>query len=449
MTNNPFLIFVVEDNDWYNRLIVHCFESNPEFEVESFETGEDMMRKIGRNPDVVSLDYRLPDIMGDELLDKIKKYNPDIEVLIVSEQEDVETAVTLLRKGAFDYIVKEKDIRNKLLNSVNHIVQNRGLKKEIKALKQEVREKYNFSNIIGDSDQIKKVYDVISKSLDTNINVSITGETGTGKEVTAKTIHFNSKFHKGPFVPVNMAAIPTELMESELFGHEKGAFTGAITRRIGKFEQANGGTLFLDEIGEMDVNVQAKLLRVLQEKEVVRVGGEKAIKIDCRIITATNLNLLEEVKEKRFREDLYYRIKGIPIHLPPLRERSSDIILLSRYFISSFCKENGMPVKSISDEAKQKLMSYSWPGNIRELKSTIELAIVMSSTDVLEASDIMVDFRESDPTLIGQDITLREYNRRIVEVYMNKYDNDTKKVAEKLDIGQTTVYRLLKEAKTS
>jgi two-component system response regulator AtoC len=448
MSGNPFLIFVVEDNDWYNRLIVHCFESNPEFQVESFETGEAMLKQIGRNPDVISLDYRLPDFLGDEMLEKIKNHNPEIEVLVVSEQEDIETAVDLLRNGAFDYIVKTKDIRNKLLNSVKHIFDNRGLKKEIHVLRNEVRDKYNFSKIIGDSSEIQKVFDVITKSLSTNINVSITGETGTGKEVTAKTIHFNSKFSKGPFVPVNMAAIPSELVESELFGHEKGSFTGAVTRRIGKFEQAIGGTLFLDEIGEMDINVQAKLLRVLQEKELVRVGGEKAIPVDCRIITATNVNLLEEVNAKRFREDLYYRVKGMPIHLPPLRDRGSDILLLSRFFIKNFCQENDLAIKKISDEAKEKLLNYTWPGNIRELKSAIELAIVMSVETTLMANDIIVEFRESAPDLLGQGITLREYNRRIVDIYMNKYDNDTKVVAQKLDIGQTTVYRLLKEGKS-
>lgn len=447
MAANPFLIFVVEDNDWYNRLIVHCLESNPDFVVESFTTGEEMLKQIGRNPEVVSIDYRLPDMKGDVLLQKIKNHNSDIEVLVVSEQEDVETAVDLLRKGAFDYIVKERDIRDKLLNSVKHIRDNRGLKREITQLRSEVRAKYNFSNIIGDSPEIKKVFNVIEKSLNTNINISITGETGTGKEVTAKTIHFNSIFSKGPFVPVNMAAIPSELVESELFGHEKGAFTGAIARRIGKFEQAHGGTLFLDEIGEMDINMQAKLLRVLQEREVVRIGGTKPIKIDCRIITATNLNLLEEVKEKRFREDLYYRIKGVPIVLPPLRERSSDIVLLANYFIKKFCKDNTIEEKTLSEEAVQRLKSYAWPGNIRELKSAIELAIVMSGGDVLTADDIIIDIRENAPDLLGQDITLREYNRRIIDVYMKRYNNDTKVVAQKLDIGQTTVYRLIKEAK--
>lgn len=447
MPADPFLIFVVEDNDWYNRLLVHCLEHNPDYQIESFTTGEEMLAQIGKNPQVISIDYRLPDMTGNELLEKIKDYNSEIEVLVVSEQEDIKTAVELLRKGAFDYLVKEKDIRDKLLNSVRHIYDNRGLKKEISQLKKEVRNKYNFKNIIGNSQEVKNVYQLIEKSLTTNINVSITGETGTGKEVTAKTIHFNSKFKSGPFVAVNMAAIPHDLVESELFGHEKGAFTGAITRRIGKFEEANNGTLFLDEIGEMDINIQAKLLRALQEREIIRVGGNKPIKINCRIITATNLDLQEEINEKRFREDLYYRIKGIPVHLPPLRDRGNDIILLANYFIKNFCADNDLPEKGITTEAKNKLLSYSWPGNIRELKSVIELAIVMSSTENITPDDITIDLDKSSPDLLGQEITLREYNRRIVDVYMKRYHNDTKTVADKLDIGQTTVYRLLKEAK--
>jgi len=227
-----------------------------------------------------------------------------------------------------------------------------------------------------------------------------------------------------------MAAIPQELVESELFGHEKGAFTGATARRIGKFEEASGGTLFLDEIGEMDINIQAKILRVLQEKELVRVGGTGAVRIDCRIITATNLDLLEEVREQRFRDDLYYRIKGIPIHLPPLRIRPSDVILLAQYFITLFCRENNLPNKYISKEAKNKLDSYAWPGNIRELKSVIELAIVMSVNEVLQADDISIDSREHLSELLGQDITMREYNQRLVNVFMKKYNNNTKLVSK-------------------
>lgn len=446
MSAEPFLIYVVEDNDWYKRLLVHCLEHNPDYQVESFSTGKDMLDNIGKNPQVISIDYRLPDMTGNELLDKIKEYNSEIEVLVVSEQEDIQTAVELLRKGAFDYLVKEKDIRDKLLNSIHHIYDQRGLKKEISQLKKEVRNKYNFKNIIGNSQEIKSVFNLMQKALDTNINVSITGETGTGKEITAKTIHFNSKFKAGPFVAVNMAAIPTDLVESELFGHEKGAFTGAVTRRIGKFEEANNGTLFLDEIGEMDVNIQAKLLRVLQEREVTRVGGNKPIKINCRIITATNVNLQEKVNNKSFREDLYYRVKGIPIHLPPLRDRGRDIIMLANYFIDAFCKENEIPTKTLTSQAKNKLLNYTWTGNIRELKSTIELAVVMSTNNNITSEDITIEINHQSPDLLGQDITLREYQRRIVDIYMNRYDNNTKLVAEKLDIGQTTVYRLLKEA---
>lgn len=447
MPTKPFLIYVVEDNEWYNRLLVHSLSHNPDLEIKSFVSGEEMLKEITNNPQVITIDYRLPDMNGQELLAKIKDYNNQIEVVVISEQEDIETAVELLKLGAFDYLVKSKDIRDRLLNVVSHINKNASLKREIISLKKEVQTKYTFSNsIIGNSDSIKQTFQLIEKSLNNNISVSILGETGTGKEVTAKAIHFNSKFKNGPFVAVNMAAIPSELFESELFGHEKGAFTGALTRRIGKFEEANGGTLFLDEIGELDINSQAKLLRALQEKEIVRVGSNKPVKINCRIIVATNRNLIEEVKAKKFREDLYYRLIGININLPPLRERDKDIILLANFFIKNFSKENEMPTKQLSNDAKSKLLSYSWPGNIRELKSVIELATVMATTEEIKANDIILDNDEVSPNLLTGEITMREYNRRIIAVYMKRYNNDTKTVADKLAIGQTTVYRMLKES---
>lgn len=447
MPTKPFLIYVVEDNEWYNRLLVHSLSHNPDLEIKSFVSGEEMLKEITNNPQVITIDYRLPDMNGQELLAKIKDYNNQIEVVVISEQEDIETAVELLKLGAFDYLVKSKDIRDRLLNVVSHINKNASLKREIISLKKEVQTKYTFSNsIIGNSDSIKQTFQLIEKSLNNNISVSILGETGTGKEVTAKAIHFNSKFKDGPFVAVNMAAIPSELFESELFGHEKGAFTGALTRRIGKFEEANGGTLFLDEIGELDINSQAKLLRALQEKEIVRVGSNKPVKINCRIIVATNRNLIEEVKAKKFREDLYYRLIGININLPPLRERDKDIILLANFFIKNFSKENEMPTKQLSNDAKSKLLSYSWPGNIRELKSVIELATVMATTEEIKANDIILDNDEVSPNLLTGEITMREYNRRIIAVYMKRYNNDTKTVADKLAIGQTTVYRMLKES---
>jgi len=242
-----------------------------------------------------------------------------------------------------------------------------------------------------------------------------------------------------------MAAIPKDLTESELFGHEKGAFTGANYRRIGKFEEANGGTLFLDEIAEMDISLQAKLLRALQEKEIVRVGSNKPVKTDCRIIVATNQNFQEAVMKGTFRQDLYYRLFGLPINLPPLRERGNDIIVLSKHFIKEFCKENGLPIKTLSKPAVDKLFSYSFPGNIRELKSVIELAITLSDDDEIEGESIILGNETLLSDHLHTEMSLREYNIKIVKRYLEKYDNNIKLVAEKLDIGVATIYRMLKE----
>lgn len=446
MNETPFTIYVVEDNEWYNKLLIHNLSLNPDFIVESFFNGKSLLNSLSKRPAVVTLDYRLPDIDGETLLKKIKEFDANIEVIIISEQEEIETAVALLKAGAYDYLVKTKDIRDRLLNTINNIRKNEGLKKRIVSLQKEVQGKYAFEKtIIGTSPAIKKVFELIAKATETNITVTISGETGTGKEVVAKAIHYNSSRKDKPFIAINMAAIPSELIESELFGHERGSFTGADVRRKGKFEEAEGGTLFLDEIGEMDINFQAKLLRALQEKEVTRVGSNLPIKVNCRIIVATNKNLLEEVKKGKFREDLYYRLFGLPIHLPPLRERDHDTLLLAKYFIDNFCKENSLPLKNISENAKKKLLSYHWPGNIRELKSIVELAIVMSSDKELVESDISLSTTDALPNVLTHEMTLREYNRRIVNHYMEKCNDNTKLVAEKLGIGQTTVYRLLKE----
>ncbi|MCW8897824.1 MAG: sigma-54 dependent transcriptional regulator [Flavobacteriales bacterium] len=448
MESKPFKIYVVEDNEWYNKLLVHNLSLNPDFVVESFLNGKELVAALAKKPDVVTLDYRLPDINGESLLKKIKDYDPNIEVIIISEQEEIETAVDLLKAGAYDYIVKSKNIKDRLINTVNHIKKNAKLKNQLVTLQKEVQGKYAFEkSIIGNSASLKKVFELIAKATETNISVTITGETGTGKEVVSKAIHYNSPRKDKPFVAVNMAALPAELIESELFGHERGAFTGADTRRKGKFEEAGSGTLFLDEIGEMDMNFQAKLLRVLQEKEVTRVGGNEVIKVNCRIIVATNRNLQEEVKNGKFREDLYYRLFGLPIHLPPLRERDNDTLLLAKFFIDAFCKENNLEPKSISENARKKLLSYNWPGNIRELKSVVELAVVMSSGKEINADDISLSSNDALPNVLTDEMTMREYEIRIVNHYMKKCDNNTKLVAERLGIGQTTVYRLLKEDK--
>ncbi|MGE4288355.1 MAG: sigma-54-dependent transcriptional regulator [Salinivirgaceae bacterium] len=448
MKDRPFTVFVVEDNEWYNKLLVHNISLNPDYRVEPYFKGKDCLKNLYKLPDVITLDYRLPDMTGLELLQKIKQENPEIQVVLISEQDDIDVVVDLLKLGAYDYIVKSNDIRERLLNTLRNINNDLGLKRELHSLKQEVQAKYDFQqSIIGESEPIKRVFDLINKAISTNIPVTLTGETGTGKELVAKAIHYNSARKNHPFVPLNVAAIPSELIESEMFGHEKGAFTGAAFSRKGKFEESDRGTLFLDEIGEMELPFQVKMLRALQEKEVYRIGSNKAIKTDSRIIVATHRNLQDEVKKGTFREDLFFRLFGLTINLPPLRERGNDILILARHFLKAFCKENRLPEKSISAAAKTKLMAYKYPGNIRELKAIIDLAATFSESLEITPDDIV--FSSFDPVseIVDEQLTLREFDKRIVKTYLNKYNNDTKLVAQKLDIGISTIYRMLKEDK--
>ncbi len=448
MSEKPFKIFVVEDSEWYNRLLVHTLTMNPDYEVRSFFNGQDFLNSLHESPDIVTLDYSLPDFTGMEILKRIRAESSETQVILISEQEDIDTVVTLLKMGAYDYISKSEDIKDRLTNTVKNIRGGIGLRREISTLRREVQKKYSFREIIlGESQAIKNVYDLIDKALGTNITVIVSGETGTGKELVAKAIHYNSKRKDKFFVTVNVAAIPSELIESELFGHEKGAFTGAAYRRIGRFEEADGGTLFLDEIGEMELSLQAKLLRVLQEKEISRVGGNKPIKTDCRIVVATNKNLKEEVKKGNFREDLYYRLLGLPIELPPLRERSNDTLILARHFIGKFCEENNIVIKKLSVPAQKKLMAYPFPGNVRELKSVIELAITLSVKDEIDPDDLVVDKGDPLSFIENDSLTLREYQVKIIKATLRKYNNDIPLAAEKLDIGISTIYRILKEEK--
>jgi DNA-binding NtrC family response regulator len=445
MTRRPLKIFVVEDSEWYNKLLVYTISLNPDYEVKSFFNGKDFLNSLNESPDIVTLDYRLPDITGIEVLKRIRKENSDIQVILISEQEDINTVVELLKLGAYDYITKSDDIKDRLLNTIHNIYKEIDLKMEITELRREVGKKYDYRRtLLGDSAAVRRVYDLIEKAIETNISVIISGETGTGKELVAKAIHYNSKRRDKALVAVNVSAIPAELIESELFGHEKGAFTGAAARRIGQFEQADGGTLFLDEIAEMQLGLQTKLLRALQEKEIVRIGSNKPVKADCRIIVATNKNLKEEVKKGNFREDLYYRLLGLPIELPPLHERGNDILILARHFADSFCTENKIRPGKFSPEVQKKLLSYSYPGNVRELKSIVELAVTLAGKDEIEPSDIVID--EDDSLLMnsGADITMKEHEARIIKSTLRKYNNDIKLTAEKLDIGVSTIYRFLK-----
>lgn len=443
---DPVKIFVVEDDPAYTRFLKYVLGLNPDFDVEFFTTGQECINKLHKRPSVITLDYSLPDMPGEKVLNQIREFDPDISVIIISAQEKIGTAVELLKSGAFDYIAKDEEAKDRILNSINNARNKNSLIKEIDRLKQEISVKYEFGkSIIGNSPAIRRVFELLEKAVGTNITVSITGETGTGKELIAKAIHYNSKRKNKPFVAVNIAAIPRDLIESELFGHEKGAFTGATSRRIGKFEEAEGGTIFLDEIGEMDLNLQAKLLRTLQEKEVTRIGGNQVIKLDVRVLVATHRNLQEEVKNNRFREDLYYRLLGLPINLPPLRERGQDIIMIAKHYLDLFAKENQLKKLKISAEAQDKLLQYPFPGNVRELKSVMELAAVMANEDEIRPQDINFNNTLGDQALLLKEMTLQQYMYRIIRNYLNKYNNNVLEVARRLDIGKSSIYRYLKE----
>ncbi len=443
---NSYKIFVVEDDPIYARVLSYHLSQNPDYDIETFESGKECINNLYKNPDLITLDYSLPDLSGLETLNKIMEFNKELPVIIISGQNDINTAVSLLKEGAYDYIVKDEETKSRLWNTVKNIREHINLKREVETLRKEVGKKYTFTKgIIGNSKEMKRIFRIMEKAVKTNITVSITGETGTGKEVVAKAIHYNSAKAKMPFVVINVSAIPEDLIESEMFGHEKGAFTGADRRRIGKFEQANGGTLFLDEIAEMSLPMQAKLLRVIQERELTRIGGNETIKFTIRIIIATHRNLLDEVKKGNFREDLYYRLLGLPIELPPLRERGNDIILLARYFVKSFCQENQMPDMKLTLKAQEKLLSYPFPGNVRELKAVVELASVMAIDNNIDEDDISFHKINEMSELLSKEMTLDEYTAKIVSAYLTKYDNNITEVAKKLAIGKSTIYRMKKQ----
>lgn len=441
-------IFIIEDDPVYLRMVDYLLRLNPDHEVHQFTTGREALQALHLKPAIVVLDYALPDMTGADVLKRLVQHDPELPVIMLSGQKDIAVAVQLLKEGAYDYIVKDEESRDRLINLVHHVRQNRDLKQEVVELREELKKSFDFDrSMIGQSEPMRKVYAMLQKASQSDINVSLFGETGTGKDVAAKAIHYNSKRASGPFVAVNMAAIPPDLAESELFGHEKGSFTGALARRKGKFELAEKGTLFLDEIAELDLNLQAKLLRVIQEREVVRVGGEQPTKTDVRLIVATHRNLADEVRKGRFREDLYYRLIGMTIHLPPLRARGQDILMLAKHFLDSYSATNKLGKLKIADDAKRKLMAHSYPGNVRELKAAIELAAVMSDGQEIRSGDITFHHLGRETELLAEELTLDEYTQRIVNHFLEKYDHNVVQVAQKLGIGKSTLYRMLKQEK--
>lgn len=381
-------IFIVEDDPVIVSLMKQAINKLQDHEITHFSTAEECINNLHLRPDIVSIDYNLPGINGLDLMDKIKSYDSGILCILVSGQEDLEVVVNCYKRGAQDYIIKNNNMAANLENSIRNLSMNVTLRKEVEFLKDQIIDRNKYSNIIGSSNGILRSLRLIQKVEKSNMMVLVTGESGTGKELVAKALHYNSPRSRKQLVIVNMGAIPEELVESELFGHEKGAFTDARERRIGKFEEANDGTIFLDEIGEMNLSHQAKLLRVLQEREIQRIGSNKTIKLDFRLIAATNRNLAEEVKAGRFRQDLYYRLQGFLIHLPPLRERGDDIILLAKNFLSDYCKQNQIETVQISKEAIKYMLEYVWPGNIRELKAVIERAALLAENNTITVADL-------------------------------------------------------------
>ncbi len=399
---------------------------------------------------IVLTDLVMPDMDGIEVLKKIKQQNPQIDVVVMTSYGTVTNAVAAIKLGASDYITKPFK-RDELIVVIEKILQMQRLEGEVDRLRLELGEKYTFGNIIGESAKIKKIFEIISNVSNTEANILIQGETGTGKELVARAIHYNSARKNYPFVKVDCAALTETLLESELFGHEKGAFTGAIKDRIGRFRTADHGTIFLDEIGNISLAVQAKLLRVLQDSEFEAVGGDKPIKVDVRIIAATNADLEGNVEKGLFRRDLFYRLNVIRIFLPPLRERTDDIPLLASHFLSIHNEKNRKTVEGISREAINKLMSYTWQGNIRELENVIERAVILCKGKVIEPADIpLYQEKTGFPQgLSGKPLQelMDQVERQIIINTLELTGADKEKAAKVLQISRASLYNKLNKHK--
>lgn len=408
------------------------------------------------NIHLVISDLKLPKRNGMEVLSHIKQSRPEVPVIIVTAFGSIDNAVKAIREGAFDYVTKPFK-EERLHSCVKKALQISTLTYEVKHLRQEIEGKYNFNNIIGDSPEMCEILRMAGDVSKTDTTVLITGESGTGKELLSRATHINSPRSKGPFLPVNCAAIPSSLLEAELFGFERGAFTGAQQRKKGKFELASGGTLFLDEIGDMELDVQAKFLRVLESHEFERLGGDKSIQADVRIITATNKDLEKMVAEKRFREDLFYRVSVFPIRIPPLRERRDDIPLLSHHFIKKFSSAFGRKVPVLSEKVMEMLFNHPWKGNIRELKNVLERAMILSKGDRITRRHVVLNESYEKPfstmnidqivSLLIQDyqIGLEEIETKCIKFAMESSNNNVSRAARMLGLSRATLrYRLEK-----
>ena len=432
-------ILIVDDEEQMRDLLVKVLEKSG-YQVSASAEGSQALAMLEREPaDLVVTDVRMPGMGGMEALRAIKELNPDIVVIIMTAFGSIDQAVQAVKDGAYDYINKPFKIEEMLL-TIDKALEERRLRHEVTALRQELRTRYHFESLIGKSRAMQEVFKLIEQVAGSRSTVMIYGKSGTGKELVAKAVHYNSQRSAKPFVAVNCAAIPAELLESELFGHEKGAFTGAIATKVGKFELATGGTLFLDEVGSMRLDLQAKILRALQEREVERVGGTRTIKIDVRVLAATNRDLKRAVEEGAFREDLYYRLNVVPITLPPLRQRRDDIPLLVEHFIAKYNREFNRSVKGFSAGATAALYQYEWPGNVRELENVIERAVALAQEETISLRELPLDISVLGQSMIDEiqraGLSLREARRQFDKQYILS-------VMEKVQWRQSEAARLL------
>ena len=444
-------ILVVDDDKNIGKMIEINLRKAKEYNVRTAISGEACLKIIEEDlPDLVLLDIQMPGIDGIETLKRLRDREPRIPVVMMSAHATIEKAVESMKLGAYDFITKPF-ASDRLLITVKNALTTSSLKQEIAELRSELKTRYTFANIVGQSGRMQEVFRAIEKIVDSNVTVLIQGESGTGKELIARAIHYSSKIKtKRPFVAVNCSALPDSLLESELFGHEKGAFTGAAGKRIGKFEVSNNGSIFLDEIGLMSQMTQAKLLRVLQEREFERVGGNELVKVNVRVISATNVDLEEAVKKGDFREDLFYRISVFPIRLPALRERRDDIPLLSAHFLEKYCQRENKEIDGIAPDALELLMSYNWPGNVRELENCIERATLLCSTKELTPKDLPNSVRAlAEKKIYEKDSTLSSWIEKLEEDALKQAllecEGNISKTAKKLGIGRATIYRKAKK----
>jgi two-component system, NtrC family, response regulator PilR len=448
-------ILVVDDNPDVLKLIADILESN-DYEVKTVSNGASAIKELENNDyDMVLTDLMMPDVDGMQVLENAILKTPKTMCIILTGHGTIKSSVEAIKKGAFDYITKPVS-PTELLIYVEKALKFKNLEEENVRLKKELKGKYHYKNIVGTSKVIKKIYDLIEKVSDSDGTVLISGASGTGKELIARSIHYNSQRGDNPLVVINCGAIPETLLESELFGHEKGAFTGAYKKRIGRFEMANGGTIFLDEIGEMSPTLQIKLLRVLQEQQFERVGGTKTLHVDLRFVAATNKNLTTAINMEKFREDLYYRLNVIPIKVPSLKQRRSDIPLLVDFFLKKFQKGKSDKLTGFSQVAMDAILSYDWPGNVRELENVIKRLTILCEGPVVSFDDLPENMQTvsgsrhpDNEVIIDNELSLNEavqdYEKRIILEALEKTNWVKSKAAKLLNINRTTLVAKIKK----